>query len=87
MCCVPREVGGGWGSTHNEELDDAAEEGEGGKEGGKNGWSRILNKEEEDEEEVKRGIVGGLRGTEMLHNQLSRVFSSLFYSSIRSLSF
>lgn len=30
---------------------------------------------EEDEEEVERGSVGRLRGKEMLHNQLSRVFS------------
>lgn len=31
---IPREVGGGWGCTHNEELDDAAQIGK----GGRGGW-------------------------------------------------
>lgn len=33
FCSVPREVGGGWGCAHNEELDDAAEKGKGGMHG------------------------------------------------------
>lgn len=36
--------------------------------------------EEEDEEVVERGSVGRLRGKEMLHNQLSRVFLLLSFS-------
>lgn len=35
--------------------------------------------EEEDEEAAERGSVGRLRGKEMLHNQLSRVFSRSLY--------
>lgn len=40
--------------------------------------------EEEDEEVAERGSVGRLRGKEMLHNQLSRVFSCSLFSLLSS---
>lgn len=43
-----------------------------GKQGGREGW---IEQNPEEVEEVERGSVGRLRGKEMLHNQLSRVFS------------
>lgn len=35
--------------------------------------------EEKEEEEVERGCVGGLRGKELLHDHISRVFSCCFF--------
>ena len=74
-------MGGGWGRAHNEEFNDAAEKGKAGREE----WieqnpEQGGEEEEEEDEEVERGSVGRLRGKDMLHNQLSWVFSCSFSS-------
>lgn len=80
---VPREVWGGRGCTHTMKswMTQLREERGGG--GGGGGWikqSPEQGEEEEMEENegVERRCVGGLRGKELLHNHISRVFSCCF---------